>query len=398
MNIRHLVQRVAIFIIDRFPNKYTDAWVLSDRGAAANDNGEHLFKHLRNSRPDINARYVLDKTSPDWKRLVREGYGPNLVPARSLRWRLLLSAARVELSSHTMNPSLRWRRPETKRVFLTHGVLNQDLSSYYRKSSPDLTITTTVAEHSYLKENAQRFGLSPNSISRTGMPRLDSLYFRNQKDDRGSRNIFLIAPTWRRFLTRSSTEPDQEQNLFSNSEYFKSWLSLLSSERLASLAEQHEARITFLPHPQSYQLFRSQHFPANVSIADYDVTDIQDLFVKACLLITDYSGIGFDLASIGRPVFYYQFDYSKVFGSAAKSPKKLHTYDGTGYFNYERDGFGPVSETLDSLLDDLELLAARGFKQEDTYYHRANFTFSQLDGKNCKRVVSAVERMLQQPY
>ena len=44
-----------------------------DRVHDADDNGERLFEYLRASRPDINAWFVLERGSADWKRLRNAG-------------------------------------------------------------------------------------------------------------------------------------------------------------------------------------------------------------------------------------------------------------------------------------------------------------------------------------
>jgi hypothetical protein len=44
-----------------------------DRIHDADDSGERLFEHLGAARPDINAWFVLERGTPDWRRLARRG-------------------------------------------------------------------------------------------------------------------------------------------------------------------------------------------------------------------------------------------------------------------------------------------------------------------------------------
>ncbi len=72
---------------------------------------------------------------------------------------------------------------------------------------------------------------------------------------------------------------------------------------------------------------------------------MQDLFASASILITDYSSLGMEVALIGLPVVYYQFmENPSLLG--------LHTWT-KGYFEYERDGFGPVASNFDKLCNEV---------------------------------------------
>ena len=64
-----------------------------------------------------------------------------------------------------------------------------------------------------------------------------------------------------------------------------------------------------------------------------------------------------------------------------------------GYFDYERDGFGPVVDNENDLLAELEKLAARDFKPDDVYKKRMEETFAFRDGKCCERVYEAIMQL-----
>ena len=66
-----------------YGTRFRDAWVVMDRVHNADDNGERLFEHLRASRPDINAWFVLEQGTPDWRRLARPARGGSSRGARS---------------------------------------------------------------------------------------------------------------------------------------------------------------------------------------------------------------------------------------------------------------------------------------------------------------------------
>ena len=62
--------------------------------------------------------------------------------------------------------------------------------------------------------------------------------------------------------------------------------------------------------------------------------------MDCALLVTDYSSVFFDVAFLRKPVVYYQFDEEEF--------RKYHYQK--GYFDFRRDGFGPVCTTQEALL------------------------------------------------
>jgi hypothetical protein len=83
-----------------------------------------------------------------------------------------------------------------------------------------------------------------------------------------------------------------------------------------------------------------------------------------------------------KGALYYQFDRDEVF-----SGKHLTL---PGYFDYARDGFGPIAETLDALLDALAALLARDAAPAPLYLERIDRAVTFRDGKNCERVCEAI--------
>ena len=109
---------------------------------------------------------------------------------------------------------------------------------------------------------------------------------------------------------------------------------------------------------------------------------MQESFLRAAMMITDYSSVMFEMALLGRPVLYYQFDFESFFAGA-------HTYE-PGYFSYERDGYGPVVYNLDGLLAELESMAARDFDPAPLYRKRMDDTFQYHDTRSSERVLQAI--------
>ncbi len=111
-------------------------------------------------------------------------------------------------------------------------------------------------------------------------------------------------PTWRRQLVGDAMRPGGAHVAhpgFFESPYATNWLELLRSERLSELAERAGLSIAFVPHPNSIE-FLTRPLPAHVEAYRYQDADIQELFARGAVMITDYSSNAFELAYLNRPV------------------------------------------------------------------------------------------------
>jgi CDP-glycerol glycerophosphotransferase (TagB/SpsB family) len=98
--------------------------------------------------------------------------------------------------------------------------------------------------------------------------------------------------------------------------------------------------------------------------------------------VTDFSSMAFNAAYLRRPVVYFQFDRQAVMSGG-------HVGRG-GYFDYDRDGFGPVVyEPLD-VLDAVGAIVQHGGASEP-YASRIEDTFPFRDGRCSERVAEAIE-------
>lgn len=102
-------------------------------------------------------------------------------------------------------------------------------------------------------------------------------------------------------------------------------------------------------------------------------------------MITDYSSTAFETAYLGKECLYYQFDFKEFFSGMQAYSK--------GYFDYERDGFGPVVQTEEALIEALEQCAARDFAPEEKYKKRMDGFFAFHDGKCCERTYNRIKEI-----
>src|SRR5699024_7995027 len=174
----------------------------------ANDNGEHLFRYMRRHRRDVNAWFVVEKDSKDWKRLRNDGY-KRLVPHGSLLWMALCMNASHIVSSHADKYVFHpfdvpggWTWSFT---FLQHGITKDALSRWLTAKAIGLIVTTTEPEHASIVGDGAGYKFSPREVVMTGMPRFDRLaQLARTADDRDRRRTLMVMPTWRQYLSGGS--------------------------------------------------------------------------------------------------------------------------------------------------------------------------------------------------
>lgn len=192
-------------------------------------------------------------------------------------------------------------------------------------------------------------------------------------------------PTWRLHIVGNSlgyTNNREKNPDFLKTTFFKAWHSFLHSPLLKKLANQHGYKISFFPHAniQPYNdLFRADHIEI---LSHQKAQSIQELFLNSTIMITDYSSVAFEMAYLQKAILYYQFDEDEVFGGGHITEK--------GYFDYRRDGFGPVATQKEELLQNLRKLLENDAKPDPIHLERMTETFPFRDGKCCERVFQSI--------
>lgn len=370
--------------------RYADAWVLMDRIRDAGDNAQRLFEHLRAERPEINAWFVLSRDSAEWAEL-RRVHGRRIVAHGSHRWKLLLLNAAHLLSSHVDHAVVEPRelvvelgvRPSWRFTFLQHGVIKDDLSNWLNPKPIDLFVTSTPAELESVVGDHSRYGYTTREVKLTGMPRFDRLRSIGEQIAPSDRDLVLVAPTWRNWLVPPPTRGRARSVVpdFGDSEFVRTWLALLADPRITAAAADLGLTIGFLPHPDLQAALVGVPLPEGVRLLTFVDNDVQELFARAAVVVTDYSSMAVNAAYIERPLVYYQFDQERV-----RAGEHLGT---RGYFDYDRDGYGPVVLDHDAAVAAI-IQAARAREPEPQYRDRIREAFPSRDGRCCERVVDAV--------
>ncbi len=363
---------------------YGRAWMFMDRDIQADDNAEHLYRHILREHPEQPAFFVLRRRSPDWARLRAEGF--RLVPFGSLRHKiLLLNCERLVVSQYDKAATAHLPPVLCRHTLavLGHGVTRGDNAKSMNKLPVAFRPMVSRREQDYVTADLSPFRLTRKEAVLTGMPRFDALF--RARGHTAERRI-LFMPSWRKYLTGIPDEDTVTRHAeagFEDSFYARTIRGFLHSQRLAALLERHKYRVDFFPHFHMAQYFRGQAFPGRVRLAvQQPGQGIQDFFQQARVVVTDYSSIAFDAAFLGRALIYYQFDRN--------APDEGDHYAG-GYFDYERDGFGPVTETLDETLDVLERIMVNGGTRDEEYARRAEAAFAFHDDGSCERVFKAIK-------
>jgi CDP-glycerol glycerophosphotransferase (TagB/SpsB family)/glycosyltransferase involved in cell wall biosynthesis len=369
-------------------HRFKKGWVLIDRDTQADDNAEHLYRYIRANHSQVNAWFVLRKTSHDWDRLKKEGF--RLLAFGSLSHKLALLHAQHLISSH-VEPYVTYLPPsnyndliQRDTTFLQHGVIKDDLSGWLNRKSLRHFATSAPKEYDSVCADETPYKFTEREMVLTGLPRHDRLI---KKREAVAAKTVLIMPTWRSSLVSVATDAygySVKNAAFLQSTFYRTWSSFLNSPELRNLAAEYGYELVFFPHSElkAYvEDFKAEHVRI---VGHSDVDSIQDLFLNAEIMITDYSSVAFEMAYLERPILYYQFDEDFVFNGG-------HIYE-QGYFDYREDGFGPVCTDQTELLQELELILGNQGGAFEPYRQRMKDFFAFRDGRCCERVFELIAK------
>lgn len=360
-------------------------WLFCERKNEARDNAYWLFKYVATNHKEISAVYAINKKSPDYKRIAN--YGIVISFGGIMHWGYYFAAKR-NISTHKNgkpNPAICYilevfLHRRKNRVFLQHGITQNRVEFlFYENSRINLFMCSSRLELKYINDN---FGYPEKSIVLTGMCRYDSLINQPLAEKRS----VLLMPSMRAWLNviDKETEEIEGSKSFTDSNYFKTFNSLINNSNLILFLEKNDIYLYFYPHPnmQKYlHLFKTSN--KRIVLASQNDFDMQELLKQCDFLITDYSSIHFDFAYMKKPLLYYQFDKDVFFEKEYKS----------GYFSYDKDGFGPVVETEKDLISVLLNSFDGCFINKDIFIKRSELFFEFSDNSNCQRNYDAIQNM-----
>lgn len=363
---------------------YDNAWIFMDRDNQADDNAEHLYRYVMNHRPDIDAYFVLNHDSHDWDRLSNEGF--KMLAFGSPEHESALESCSRVISSHAAQFATDYfkdkRMLAKKFIFLQHGVIHNDQSSLFKPDWKrfDIFLTSAYGEYESIGGELSTYKFTSKEVKLTGLPRHDALIKSSIKPEK----MLLIMPTWRPSLLGKVTSGTERELLpeFINSQYAQAWMSILHNEKLREHARLAGYKIVFFPHANIQPYLDQFNVPDDVEILNHAAGSIQELFLKASMMITDYSSVAFEMAYLYKPVCYYQFDEEDFFTKG---------HYNKGYFDYREHGFGPVYNHEESVIEyaikNIENDCAAG----PEYINKVDNFFPYRDGMCCERVLKEIE-------
>ena len=364
-------------VLRKMSKAYRHLWLVMERGFDARDNAYWFFRYLRERQPQINACYVIDRSSPDYGKVAQLG---RAVKWRSLRHYLMYLTADMLISTHVqpVAPDLMAYyhlrqigiHPRGKQIFLQHGIIKDEMKwMRYPSLRVDFFASGGKMEYDYL---VSEFGFPEGVIQYTGLCRFDNLIRGNDPS-----NEILVMPTW-----RGSGYPQGER--FYETAFYQQFQSMLENPRLLSLLEERDLKLIFYPHIELQKELDKFRSPSErIVLASWRNYDVQTLLMRCSLLITDYSSVFFDVGYMEKPVIYYQFDVDDFL--------KYHYQ--RGYFSYEKHGFGPVVHTEEALVNAIYECAGNDFRMKKEYKDRLDAFYSVRDERNCERTYQVLCRM-----
>lgn len=364
-----------------------DIWLIREKRTEARDNGYHLFKYLRTEHPEISAFYVITDDSPDMYKIKEYG---NIISLNSFQHDLYYLSAKYSIGSQARGavPSpedilYRFRklcRKDQSVIFLQHGVIMSNLSDRldYHKVPCDLFCCAARRERDYVQQSLH---YPDGIVQELGLCRFDNLH----KCKSEAKKQILVMPTFRSWLgTSNSGQEASETELekFKSSDYYQQYISLLRNQRLLEALKNNGYQLVFYPHYAMQPYIRSFQFLSSeqVIIADRKHFDVQQLMIESALMVTDYSSVLFDFAYMEKPEVFFQFDEEQF--------RSRHYQE--GYFDYRRDGFGPVMTKADDIVDYVIKEMNNHCIIEPIYHNRINAFFTLRDDKNCQRTYEAI--------
>lgn len=359
-----------------------NTWFFIDKDLHADDNAEHLYRYVKTNHPEKEIFFALRKESKDWDRLEQDGF--NLVDFSTLKCDNAFKKSSKIISSHIDGYVINYFRQNTlkhrKFVFLQHGITKDDISTWLNDKKIDLFITATNQEFNSIIEDNNRYKFSTKEVVLSGFPRHDRLIENNISNTKQ----ILVMPTWRKSIVgkiagKNYNERELNQD-FLNTQYAQHWLGFLKSPKLKELCTKYDFELAFNPHPNIKPYLEIMDLPDYIKTIEGQT--IQKLFQESAFLITDYSSVAFDMAILNKTVLYYQFDEDEFFAGT-------HTYS-KGYYDYRKDGFGPVCIDENSLLIETENILKNDGKISKKYEDIVNNTFCFQDTNNSKRVYKAI--------
>jgi hypothetical protein len=389
-----VVTRAAYFLTRPYFRRQ-HIWLTHDKMYSAGDCGELMYRYLESNRSGFTPYYAINANAPEIPRLRAERC--RMVHPRTLWHRLVYLNAEVIFTTH-QNPALsnglEGRRAVNLRglfnahiVCIQHGLSMQGLAQIMRRSFAGIERYYCASAYEIANLSAPEYGYDGDQLRLTGIPRFDGLVST-------PKHRVLVVPTWRPEYAAPPSQKGERRaakDSFLDTPFFELYSQVLLDPRLLECARQTGYRIEFVLHPciaanepqVSAEIYRRLSLQG---LGDTSVVRVltagpqepyEKLLCEADLMVTDFSGVQYDHAYMGKPVVYFH---------PAEMPD---TYE-HGAMDYESMGFGEVVTTHHELVDLLCDYLRRGCAMEEIYRSRIESFFAFRDRNNCQRILADI--------
>lgn len=358
--------------------KHKTIWLTYDKLYKGGDCGEYLYRYMCTRKDSITPAYVINESSPDYKKLVDEGYKP--LRYGSLKHFLYYINSSVVFTTHggvhsfnaLTNGQVRYVQDRIHHdvACIQHGLTVQQLAFNSHRLYNNMKRYYCASKYEIKNLSHPIYGYEDKDILKlTGIPRYDGLTNQDKKQ-------ILITPTWRSYIamppaSKNSAIPYNPD--FVHTDYFKIYNQLLSNEKLIKTAKENGYKLIYLLHPViSAQI---GDYPKHPDVEILPATDInyEKILTESSLMITDYSGVQFDFAYMRKPVVYYH------------PPELPPHYKESGFF-YDSMGFGEICTKHELLVNTLCDYLTNNCSVKPFYRARQDDFFAYSDLNSCQRI------------
>lgn len=336
-------------------------------GRGATCNPRAIDAEVAHRRPDLPRYWSVDDLSV----AVPEGAIPLVIGTREW-WQVRESARWIVTNEWLRGRYLKkdhqtvlqtWHGSMYKRIGMDRGGGGHVDRARAERANWDLFISQN-ADTTPIIIQAYEFDAEPHAVLEIGYPRNDELTRIDENRVRGIRErlgigagttVVMYAPTWR--------EPGQQVELLN----------------LVTLAKDLGPGFTFLQRGHVRTLEEGESVAASAVLDVSTYPQINELYLAADVLITDYSSMMFDFSVTGRPMLFYTPDIEEYTDPRVRG----------AYFDLEEVAPGPVVRTPGEVA---ELLRAGDWSRQYAGRYAAwRQRFNHLDdGRASARAVDAL--------
>lgn len=373
------------FIFPKSPNIWLfSSWAYYPQHTLDNPRG--IFEAVKDD-PNIK-KIVAVHGKFDENILIKDGNNVVFVPVVSFRSLYYILRAGVFFTGNALSPKFGYRNmmkhpKRRKLVQLWHAItlkkigltLDHNLELYWHDDANRYALITSTSDLDRQTMIESFSPKRPDAVVVTGVPRHDLLHMPEEKlpvdyreqivnlrARKGSKKLFLYAPTWRGPLDD------------------KSEFTIPQLEKLDALFESYNALFGQRIHLNNRKTTKRGFFTNNVlDLNSFPETTL--LLREVDGLITDYSSIYFDIMQRDKPVVLYQPD--------------IESYEYTRGLAYKSGSFRPHEETIDSfekLYAMLEMALSGNFEPDQKYKDVKSKFMTFCDDKNALRVIAAMRK------